>query len=429
MTPDTAMEAEARLRAHPCFYSGAHRKFARMHLPVAPKCNIQCNYCDRKYDCTNESRPGVTSEVLTPEQAVEKIRYVKEKVPYLSVIGIAGPGDPLANEETFETLELMKKEFPEITFCLSTNGLNLPKNADRLKELGVRFVTVTMNAIDPEIGARLYDFVMFEGKAYHGEEAAKILIDNQLEGIRRATEAGITVKVNSVLVPGINMDHLPAVAKRAKELGAYIVNILPLIPVPGTKFESMRAPTSKERKQLQDECEVDIRQMRHCRQCRADAIGLLGEDRSAEFAHFTCATKERDIIMPPEQKSSYRIAVATSSGKGVDQHFGLTEVFRTYRFEDGKVVPGPSIDVTEEQEIPLFGPGHRTKIEATSDKLKGMDAVISTKFGLPAIELLKENGIEPIEDSGDLEAAVRKAVASIRGERASPSSPDQATAE
>jgi nitrogen fixation protein NifB len=427
------MEAEARLRAHPCFYSGAHRKFARMHLPVAPKCNIQCNYCDRKYDCTNESRPGVTSEVLTPKQAVEKVSYVRGKLENLSVIGIAGPGDPLANEETFETLELMKKEFPEITFCLSTNGLNLPKNADRLKELGVRFVTVTMNAIDPEIGARLYDFVMFEGKAYHGEEAAKILIDNQLEGIRRATEAGITVKVNSVLVPGINMDHLPAVAKRAKELGAYIVNILPLIPVPGTKFESMRAPTSKERKQLQDECEVDIRQMRHCRQCRADAIGLLGEDRSAEFAHFTCGGGEKregaPVAMELEGNTKYRIAVATTDGREVDQHFGFAEKFRTYVVEGPNITEGPSIDVTEEQEIPLFGPGHRTKIEATSDKLKGMDAVISTKFGLPAIELLKENGIEPIEDSGDLEAAVRKAVASIRGERASPSSPDQATVE
>jgi hypothetical protein len=77
---------------------------------------------------------------------VEKIRFVKTKVPYLSVIGIAGPGDPLANEETFRTLELVGKEFPELTLCLSTNGLRLPENVDRLKRLGVKFITVTMNA-------------------------------------------------------------------------------------------------------------------------------------------------------------------------------------------------------------------------------------------------------------------------------------------
>jgi nitrogen fixation protein NifB len=364
----------------------------------------------------------VTSEVLTPEQAIEKIRLVKSKVPYLSVIGIAGPGDPLANEETFRTLELVGKEFPEMTLCLSTNGLNLPRSVERLKALNVRFITVTMNAIDPEVGARIYDFVHYEGKNYRGVEAATILLRNQQEGIKKAADAGMLVKVNSVLIPGINADHLPAVAKRAKELGAYIVNILPLIPVPGTRFENVPAPTAKQRRELQDLCEVDIRQMRHCRQCRADAIGLLGEDRSAEFAHFTCAagTKEEkaEVSMELEGNTKYRIAVATSNGKDVDLHFGHAEVFRTYTVEGGNITEGEGIDVTEEQEIPLFGPGHRTKIESTVEKLKGMDAVISTKYGTPAIEMLRENGIIPIEDQGEIGAVLRRAADSIYKERA-----------
>jgi nitrogen fixation protein NifB len=422
MTLEDRPDLKALLETHPCYNECAHKKFARMHLPVAPRCNIQCNYCNRKYDCTNESRPGVTSEVLTAEQAVEKIRFVRTKVPYLSVIGIAGPGDPLANEETFKTLELVGKEFPDLTLCLSTNGLLLPENVDRLKALGVKFLTVTMNAIDPQVGAKMYDFVRFNGKNYHGAEAATILRDQQLKGIVMAAKAGMLVKVNSVLVPGINADHLPAVAKKAKELGAYIVNILPLIPVPGTKFEKMRAPTAKERKQLQDLCEVDIRQMRHCRQCRADAIGLLGEDRSAEFAHFTCqagAGKFREgAAMELEGETKYRIAVATSDGKSVDQHFGMTEVFRTYSVEGGRIEEGAPIDVTEEQEIPLFGPGHRTKIESAVEKLKGVDAVIATKYGTPAVELLREEKIIPIEDSGELKAALKRATNSIYKERA-----------
>ena len=420
MASDLRPDLKAMLETHPCYNECAHRKFARMHLPVAPRCNIQCNYCNRKYDCTNESRPGVTSEVLTPKQAVDKVRYVKERVPYLSVIGIAGPGDPLANEETFQTLELLKKEFPEMTLCLSTNGLNLPENVDRLNALGVKFVTVTMNAVDAEVASKMYEFVRYQGTKYQGIEAAEILVKKQQEGIRKASEAGMLVKVNSVLVPGINSDHLPEVAKRAKELGAYIVNILPLIPVPGTKFESMRAPTSKERKRLQDECEVDIRQMRHCRQCRADAIGLLGEDRSAEFAHITCGEEREEgerMTMELEGDTKYRIAVATSDGKEVDQHFGFAEVFRTYVVDGTNIIEEERIDVTEQQEIPLFGPGHRTKIEATAEKLKSVDAVISTKFGLPAIELLREEGIIPIEDGGDVREAVRRAAGSIFKER------------
>ena len=59
---------------HPCYSEAAHHHYARMHVAVAPACNIQCNYCNRKYDCANELRPGVVvvSEKLTPEQAAKE---------------------------------------------------------------------------------------------------------------------------------------------------------------------------------------------------------------------------------------------------------------------------------------------------------------------------------------------------------------------
>ena len=107
---------------HPCYSNDAHHKYARMHLPVAPACNIQCNYCNRKYDCANESRPGVVSELLTPQQALIKAQAVAKAIPQLSVIGIAGPGDPLANPvRTFETLALIRESMPDIKLCISTN--------------------------------------------------------------------------------------------------------------------------------------------------------------------------------------------------------------------------------------------------------------------------------------------------------------------
>ena len=149
-----------------------------------------------------------------------------------------------------------------------------------------------------------------------------------------AAGAGMLVKVNCVMIPGINAGHIPEVAKEAKDMGAYIVNILPLIPVPGTKFENMRAPTGRERKELQDLCEVDVKQMRHCRQCRADAIGLLGEDRSAEFAHLTCGEHKKDqtgpIMLEMEGRKKYRIAVATTNGVEVNAHFGHAEEFSVF---------------------------------------------------------------------------------------------------
>jgi nitrogen fixation protein NifB len=267
-----------RISQHPCYSKDAQHKYGRIHLAVAPKCNIQCNYCDRKFDCVNESRPGVTSQVLTPQEALEKTKLVLKEYPFIKVVGIAGPGDPLANDETFETLKLIRKEFPDVTFCLSTNGLALPEKMPDLLNVGINTLTVTMNAIDPEIEAQLIEHVTYNGKVYRGVEAAEILIKNQLEGIRLAIEAGIVLKVNTVLVPGINDQHILEVAKRISELGVYIMNVMPLICQ--AKFADMVPPTPAERKAVQDLCEPYVLQMRHCRQCRSDAFGLIGQDMS-----------------------------------------------------------------------------------------------------------------------------------------------------
>jgi MoaA/NifB/PqqE/SkfB family radical SAM enzyme len=130
--PMTAEIIAEKTASHPCFNCGA-TKNARIHLPVAPKCNIQCNYCVRKYDCPNESRPGVTTEVLSPEEAFKKYAVVKGKMDNLTVVGIAGPGDALANwEKTKKTLELIHEYDPNVTHsaCLLTDlcFLFMPKS-------------------------------------------------------------------------------------------------------------------------------------------------------------------------------------------------------------------------------------------------------------------------------------------------------------
>ena len=188
-----------KIAEHPCYDRKAQHKYGRIHLAVAPSCNIQCNFCVREFDCVNESRPGVTSKVLTPQEALEKTRQIIADYPFIKVVGIAGPGDPLANNETFETFELIKKEFPELTLCMSTNGLLLPEKLEDILRVGVSTLTVTINAIDPEIQAKIVDHIIYHGKVYRGVEGAEIQIKNQLEGVEAAIKAGLVVKVNTVL--------------------------------------------------------------------------------------------------------------------------------------------------------------------------------------------------------------------------------------
>ena len=274
----TACEMKNRIQGHPCF-GGNHHKNGRMHLAVAPKCNIKCGYCTRKHDCANESRPGVTSRLLTPREAIEKVREVMASPvvgPIIKVIGIAGPGDPLANEQTFETFKLVKEEFPHLMLCMSTNGLLLPESIDRLHELGLHSLTVTINAVDPKVGAQIYKHISYHGRHYTGVEAAEILIANQFEGLKRAGELGMTIKVNSVLVPGVNEDQIPLIAARVKMLGAFVMNIMPIIPQ--ADFADIKPPSEVRMAEIRRANEGIIGQFAHCKQCRADAIGLIGQD-------------------------------------------------------------------------------------------------------------------------------------------------------
>jgi nitrogen fixation protein NifB len=271
-------QCKPSLDEHPCYSEQAHRSFGRVHVPVAPRCNIQCNYCVRKYACANENRPGVTVDIISPQQAIETVGKALAMEQRIRVVGIAGPGDALANPETLETMRLVRERFPSMTRCLSTNGLMLPDMIDELHKVRVTSITITINAIDPAIGERIYAAVRYGGKTYRGREAFELLSQKQLQGLQMAAERGMVVKVNSILMPGINDQHLIDVARKAKELGAYVMNIMPLIPVAESKFGHMSPPSAEMLTQVRNACAKVLNQFRSCTQCRADAIGVPGEN-------------------------------------------------------------------------------------------------------------------------------------------------------
>lgn len=384
---------------HPCYSAEAHNKYARIHLPVAPRCNVQCNYCNRKFDCVNESRPGVTSEVLTPELAREKFVWVNSVIADLSVVGIAGPGDALAEWElTKNTIQEIQKINSDVIFCLSTNGLLLPNYAEEIIQLGINHVTVTVNALDPEISARIYQYIEYEGVHYEGVDAAKILLKNQIAGIQYLTQRDVLVKVNIVMIKGINDHHIPAIVKKVKELGVFVTNIMPLIPAPGSGFENFPQTSMKEITELRNICQIDIQQMRHCQQCRADAIGKLNEDRSHEFRMCNRHIDDAKIIkFQKTNQKEYKIAVTSKYGKLVDQHFGHTVKFIIYQTD------GQHSKIVEIRYGEKFCEGmvacdsEEAKGDNIIEALADCDAVLTMRIGYHAKEKLRKKGIYSVE--------------------------------
>ncbi|MCM1176079.1 MAG: radical SAM protein [Blautia sp.] len=264
--------------SHPCF-GGQKNNAGRIHLPVSPGCNIACRFCDRAINDV-ENRPGVTSQVITPEESIAVLKKALAVCPEIKVAGIAGPGDTLASGYALETFRLVKETFPDLIKCMSTNGLLLYEKADEVIDVGIDTLTVTVNAVDPEIEAKLNQYIIYHGRKYEGVEGAAILIENQLKGIKKTAAAGIAIKINTVLVPDINGDHIEAIAKTVREAGAGIYNIIPLIPQ--YELSDQKEPDCSQIDAARTKASQYIDVFRHCQHCRADAAGVPGQSEYGE---------------------------------------------------------------------------------------------------------------------------------------------------
>ncbi|MBF0422567.1 MAG: nitrogenase cofactor biosynthesis protein NifB [Magnetococcales bacterium] len=416
----SGLRGERSLDHHPCFSEEAVHHYARMHLAVAPACNIQCHYCHRKYDCANESRPGVVSGLVTPEEALVRVSMAKARLPNLTVIGIAGPGDALANPaRTFETCRRILAEFPDLMLCLSTNGLALPEHVDTIATLGIHHVTVTINAIDPEVGRHIYPWIYWKNRRIRSSEAAKILIDRQQEGIARLVTKKIWVKINSVLIPGVNDDHLPKVHTAIAGHGVFTHNIMPLISVPehGTYYGLMgqREPTAHELTRVRSRCGL-VKMMTHCRQCRSDAIGLLNDEILENDAGMSSCRSEQvnssgGRVIPlipvtghvppgisrPDRMVPRRIAIASHDGVHVNAHFGQASILTIFEcFPDG------GIRQSAQWPVPRYCFGdadcgtEQAPLETIVTMLSGCEAILCERIGYGPWQRLEAAGIQPI---------------------------------
>ena len=429
---DMPAEIWEKVKNHPCYSEEAHHHYARMHVAVAPACNIQCNYCNRKYDCSNESRPGVVSQKLTPDQAVKKVLAVASEIPQMTVLGIAGPGDSLANpKKTFDTMRMLHEQAPDIKLCLSTNGLALPDLVDEIVKYNIDHVTITINMVDPAVGEKIYPWIFYNHRRITGYEAAKILHERQMLGLEMLTARGVLTKINSVLIPGVNDHHMMEVNREVKKRGAFLHNIMPLISEPehGTYFglNGQRGPTAQELKAVQDACAGGANLMRHCRQCRADAVGLLGEDRSEEFT--LDKIEEMEVVYDLDKRRSYQeqveaerqqqhaakldalasaqasmpeddadmkvlIAVATEGHGRVNQHFGHATEFQIFEVSRDQAV------FIGHRRVDLYcqgGYGEDEQLPSIVKAINDCHAVLVSKIGACPRDELKAAGIEPVD--------------------------------
>jgi len=281
-------------------------------------------------------------------------------------------------------------------------------------DLGVSHVTITINAVDVEIASKIYSHVTMMGMRYSGMAAAAMLVSNQLLGLKLLAARGVTCKVNCVVLQGINDHHIETVVEKVKSLGASITNIMQLIPVKGSAFEHLEMVSAKTIHEIRKRCERILPQMYHCKQCRADAVGLLSEDQSLTFYG-----KQEVVKEVPREKKGLRFAVTTRSGILVDQHFGKVDEFLIYEYHEGQVV------YIERRHIDRYCTGGIGVCDSQEDKmtkiinvLNDCEGVIAMRIGVAPQRLLEERGIHTYTTYDSIHEAIIKIAREIKGEEA-----------
>jgi nitrogen fixation protein NifB len=212
---------------------------------------------------------------------------------------------------------------------------------------------------------------------------------------------------------------------------------MPLIsdPAHGTHFglTGQRGPRAMELKALQDKLEGGAKLMRHCRQCRADAVGLLGEDRGQEFMldqlpeqvaydpaprdlyrefvarergdHSVAKMAADAVIKEVSDNRVLLVAIATKGGGRVNEHFGHAREFQVYEASQKGIT---FVGHRKVEQYCQGGFGEDGTLAGVIEALEGIDVVLCAKIGECPRDTLAAAGIRVIDTYGYdyIEAAI-----------------------
>jgi cyclic pyranopterin phosphate synthase len=111
-------------------------------------------------------------------------------------------GEPLLRHDLDSFVRMIHEYKPDIDLALTTNGYLLPETAQRLKDAGLKRINVSLDSLKPAVAARI---------------AQKNVLGKVMEGIQKALDVGLGVKVNMVPLKGINDNEILDVLEYCRE--------------------------------------------------------------------------------------------------------------------------------------------------------------------------------------------------------------------
>ena len=166
---------------------GYGRTFKTLRVSLLTRCNLGCVYCNMDDDSMNSGR---TEKRLPVEILLQQIDRLHSLL-HLETIRLTG-GEPLLYPDLVQVIEGVREiGVPEIK--LTTNGFLLERLAKPMKNAGMGSINVSLDAIDEDV------FVLISKRNN---------VQRIIQGIEEARKVGLGVKINAVIMKGINESQL-----------------------------------------------------------------------------------------------------------------------------------------------------------------------------------------------------------------------------
>ncbi len=165
---------------------GHGRKVDYLRVSVTERCNFRCQYCMPEKPFSWKPKENLLSYE-------DLFLFIKTAIDEgIKKVRITG-GEPLLREELDKFIKMIFDYKSDIDLALTTNGFLLPQAAKRLKEAGLKRVNISLDSLDPATAWKI---------------AGKDVLGDVLKGIDAAREAGLKIKINTVLMKGINDNEI-----------------------------------------------------------------------------------------------------------------------------------------------------------------------------------------------------------------------------
>lgn len=187
---------------------GYGRDISYLRLSVTDLCNLRCVYC--------MPADGVEKRRHEDILSVEELQEIAEAAGRCGIrkIRLTG-GEPLVRRGIVDICARMAAAPGVEEVCMTTNGLLLPKLARELRAAGLRRVNISLDTLSPE----------------RYRELTRVgSIDDALEGLKAALDNFETVKINAVLIGGVNEAEIQDMAALTRDVPVE-VRFIELMPI------------------------------------------------------------------------------------------------------------------------------------------------------------------------------------------------------